>query len=51
MIKEDVGRMPVIQDSKMAGMIRLSDLFVEIAKVVLGDQAVPAIPDAPAAIV
>jgi hypothetical protein len=32
-----VGLMPVIQDSKVAGMIRLSDLFGEIAKVVLGD--------------
>lgn len=37
MIKENVGMMPVIQDSKVAGMIRLSDLFGEIAKVVLGD--------------
>jgi len=37
MIKENIGLMPVIQDSKVAGMIRLSDLFVEIAKVVLGD--------------
>jgi len=37
MIKENIGLMPVIQDSKVAGMIRLSDLFNEIAKVVLGD--------------
>jgi len=37
MIKENVGLMPVIQDSKVAGMIRLSDLFGEIAKLVLGD--------------
>ena len=37
MVKENVGLMPVIQDSKVAGMIRLSDLFNEIAKVVLGD--------------
>jgi len=37
MIKENVGMMPVIQDSKVAGMIRLSDLFGEIAKAVLGD--------------
>jgi CBS domain-containing protein len=37
MIKENVGRMPVIQDNKVAGMIRLSDLFNEIAKMVLGD--------------
>jgi CBS domain-containing protein len=37
MIKENVGLMPVIQDNKVAGMIRLSDLFGEIAEVVLGD--------------
>ena len=37
MIKENVGLMPVIQAGKVAGMIRLSDLFNEIAKVVLGD--------------
>jgi len=38
MIKENVGLMPVILADKVAGMIRLSDLFNEIAKVVLGDQ-------------
>lgn len=37
MIKENVGLIPVIQDDKVAGMVRLSDLFAEIAKVVLGD--------------
>jgi CBS domain-containing protein len=37
MIKENVGMMPVIQDSKVAGMIRLSDLFTEISKLVLGE--------------
>jgi CBS domain-containing protein len=37
MIKENVGLMPVIQAAKVAGMIRMSDLFAEIAKVVLGD--------------
>jgi CBS domain-containing protein len=37
MIKEGVGMMPVIQDSKVAGMIRLSDLFKEISNLVLGD--------------
>jgi CBS domain-containing protein len=37
MIKEDVGMMPVIQDSKVAGMVRLSDLFKEISDMVLGD--------------
>jgi CBS domain-containing protein len=37
MIKENVGMMPVIQDTKVTGMIRMSDLFGEIAKVVLGE--------------
>ena len=37
MIKENVGLMPVIQDSKVAGMIRLSTLFKEISNMVLGD--------------
>ena len=37
MIKEDVGMMPVIQDSKVAGMVRLSDLFKEVTDMVLGD--------------
>ena len=39
MIKENVGLMPVIQAGKVAGMIRFSDLFNEIAQIVLGDQA------------
>ncbi len=37
MIKENVGMMPVIQDNKVVGMIRLSDLFKEISDMVLGD--------------
>jgi CBS domain-containing protein len=37
MVKEDVGMMPVMQDSKVAGMVRLSDLFGEISKMVLGE--------------
>jgi CBS domain-containing protein len=37
MIKENVGLIPVIQDDKVAGMVRLSDLFAEVSKVVLGD--------------
>jgi CBS domain-containing protein len=39
MVKENVGMMPVIQDNKVAGMIRMSDLFNEIATVVLGEEA------------
>jgi CBS domain-containing protein len=37
MIKENVGLMPVIQADKVAGMIRLSDLFNKIAELVLGE--------------
>jgi CBS domain-containing protein len=37
MIKENVGLMPVMDAKKVAGMIRLSDLFNEISKAVLGD--------------
>jgi len=37
MIKENVGMMPVMKDQKVAGMIRLSDLFNEICKLVLGE--------------
>jgi CBS domain-containing protein len=37
MIKENVGQMPVIIDSKVVGMVRLSELFGEVAKMVLGD--------------
>jgi CBS domain-containing protein len=36
MIRENVGLMPVIRAGKVAGMIRFSDLFNEITKVVLG---------------
>ena len=39
MIQENVGLMPVMQAGKVAGMIRLSDLYNEIAQMVLGDQA------------
>jgi CBS domain-containing protein len=37
MIKENVGLMPVLQAGKVAGMLRLSDLFGEITRIVLGD--------------
>lgn len=37
MIKENVGLIPVMQDGKVAGMLRLSDLFGEISRSVLGD--------------
>jgi DNA-binding NarL/FixJ family response regulator len=37
MIKENVGMMPVMKDHKVAGMVRLSDLFNEISKLVLGE--------------
>jgi CBS domain-containing protein len=37
MIMDNVGMMPVLQDNKVAGMVRLSELFQEISKIVLGD--------------
>jgi CBS-domain-containing membrane protein len=37
MIKENAGLIPVMQDSKVAGMLRLSDLFGEISQMVLGE--------------
>lgn len=37
MIKLKVSRLPVLQDNKLAGMLRLSDLFQEISDLVLGD--------------
>jgi CBS domain-containing protein len=37
MVKENVGLMPVMLDNRVAGMIRLSDLFAEIANAVLSD--------------
>jgi len=37
MIKENVGLIPVMQGGKVAGMLRLSDLFGEISKMVLGE--------------
>ncbi len=37
MIKGKVSRLPVLQDHKLAGLIRLSDLFKEISDIVLGD--------------
>jgi CBS domain-containing protein len=37
MIKENVGMMPVMQEKKVAGMIRLSDLFKVISDVILGE--------------
>jgi CBS domain-containing protein len=37
MVKENLGLVPVMQRGKVAGMLRLSDLFGEISKIVLGD--------------
>jgi CBS domain-containing protein len=36
MIKENVGMMPVMQENKVAGMIRLSELFKVVSDIVLG---------------
>ncbi len=37
MIKENVGLLPVMRAGKVAGMLRLSDLFGEISRNVLGE--------------
>ncbi len=37
MIQKNVGLLPVIQDNKVAGIIRGSDLFIEITRLVLDD--------------
>ncbi|MFZ5449913.1 MAG: HPP family protein [Thermodesulfobacteriota bacterium] len=37
MIKETISLIPVLQAGKVVGMLRLSDLFNEISKIVLGD--------------
>jgi predicted transcriptional regulator len=37
MIQGNVGLAPVMQGGKVVGMLRLSDLFGEISKIVLGD--------------
>jgi len=39
MIQENVGFLPVMQAGKVAGMVRFSDLFNEVANLVLGGQA------------
>ena len=37
MIKEDLGRMPVMEEHRVVGIVRLSDLFQEIADFVLSE--------------
>jgi CBS domain-containing protein len=37
MIKKNVGLAPVLEEGKVAGMLRLSDLFGEVSRLVLGD--------------
>jgi CBS domain-containing protein len=37
MVKEHIGLIPVMQSGKVVGMLRLTDLFGEISKIVLGD--------------
>lgn len=37
MMKENLVRIPVMEDERVIGMIRLSDLFNEVTQVVLGD--------------
>jgi len=37
MMQENVGLMPVLEEGKVAGMLRLSDLYAEISRLVLED--------------
>jgi CBS domain-containing protein len=37
MVKADVGLMPVLESGKVIGILRLSDLFNELSRLVLGD--------------
>jgi len=37
MVKENIGLVPVLQGGRVVGLLRLSDLFGEISRVVLGD--------------
>jgi signal-transduction protein with cAMP-binding, CBS, and nucleotidyltransferase domain len=37
MIRADVGLMPVVESGKVIGILRLSDLFNEVSRIVLGD--------------
>ncbi len=37
MIKENLDRLPVVQDNRVVGMIRLSDLFREVSDLILGN--------------
>jgi CBS-domain-containing membrane protein len=37
MVQENLGLVPVMQGGKVAGMLRLSDIFGEISRMVLGD--------------
>ena len=37
MVREGVSRMPVMQEGRVAGIIRLSDLFHEVSSFVLRD--------------
>jgi CBS-domain-containing membrane protein len=39
MLQQNAGFLPVMQAGKVAGVVRLSALFNEVAQVVLGDQA------------
>jgi len=34
-IKENVGTMPVLEDDKVVGMVRLTELFLEISQAIL----------------
>jgi CBS domain-containing protein len=35
MVKENVGMMPVIEDNRLVGMVRLTDLFLEVSQAIM----------------
>ena len=35
MVKENVGMMPVMDDHRVVGMVRLTDLFLEISQAIM----------------
>jgi predicted transcriptional regulator len=35
MVKENVGMMPVLDNGRVAGMVRLTDLFLEVSQAII----------------
>ena len=43
MVKENVGMMPVMEDNRVVGMVRLTDLFLEVSQAIL-EKTTPELP-------